>query len=159
MSTFKDLTGQKFNLLTVIELSTRRANNGGMYWKCECDCGTLKEVTSQSLLNGTSKSCGCSCKPYPSEDLTGQKFNRLLAVEKLLTRDKKNNIIYRCLCDCGKEKVVSASSLKGNRVKSCGCIKEERKNKLPVNNLVGKIFGRLIVLSVSDNRDRWNNTI
>jgi hypothetical protein len=28
-------------------------------WKCACDCGTIKEVPSEVLLNGSSTSCGC----------------------------------------------------------------------------------------------------
>ena len=28
-------------------------------WLCECSCGIRREVTTGSLVNGTSKSCGC----------------------------------------------------------------------------------------------------
>ena len=54
---FKDLTGMKFNRLTVIE----RAENKGSqtYWKCKCDCGKETIVNAYSLKSGHSKSCGC----------------------------------------------------------------------------------------------------
>lgn len=28
-------------------------------WRCKCDCGNIHEVVSRSLVNGSSKSCGC----------------------------------------------------------------------------------------------------
>ena len=57
MGTFKDLTGQKFGRLTVIE---RTENKGKQtMWKCLCDCGNYTIINGYSLRNGISKSCGC----------------------------------------------------------------------------------------------------
>lgn len=54
----EDLTGKKFNRWTVLNYS--HSNEHRMaYWNCRCECGTERSVTSQSLKNGTSKSCGC----------------------------------------------------------------------------------------------------
>jgi hypothetical protein len=33
--------------------------NGYALWYCECSCGNVVEVTSHSLQNGSTKSCGC----------------------------------------------------------------------------------------------------
>lgn len=57
MAELRDLTGQTFGRWTVIE----RANHPGnaTRWRCRCDCGTVKTVLSDSLVNGRSKSCGC----------------------------------------------------------------------------------------------------
>lgn len=55
----KDLTGQRFGLLTVKDLAyidtERRA-----IWNCTCDCGNNIQVSSHGLLGGTSISCGCA---------------------------------------------------------------------------------------------------
>lgn len=53
----EDLTGRKFGKLTVIE----RVGTTGSIWKCQCDCEerNYKEVPSQRLKNGDTKSCGC----------------------------------------------------------------------------------------------------
>ena len=56
---FNDLTGLRFGRLTVTELSERTGKNGERYWKCECDCGSTKDVSASALLSGYSKSCGC----------------------------------------------------------------------------------------------------
>ena len=36
-----------------------------IYWFCQCECGTKKFVTLQSLRNGGSRSCGCLKKDEP----------------------------------------------------------------------------------------------
>ncbi len=58
MSKLIDITGNRYNNLTVIE---RVANNirGQSRWKCLCDCGNYTEVTSNNLKSGAVKSCGC----------------------------------------------------------------------------------------------------
>jgi hypothetical protein len=55
-----DLTGKKFNHLTVIRYYGR-----GKYkhlWECLCDCGNKKIVDSSCLKNNYTKSCGCEAK-------------------------------------------------------------------------------------------------
>lgn len=61
---FIDLTGQRFNKLTVI----RRGQNVGKQtaWICKCDCGNVKTVTAAKLKNGNTKSCGCYRSRYVS---------------------------------------------------------------------------------------------
>lgn len=55
----KDLTGQVFGKLTVLQLSATRTSGGGAKWICKCECGNLKEVSSKSLQSGDTMSCGC----------------------------------------------------------------------------------------------------
>ena len=67
-SKVRDLTGQKFGLLTVIglaETDTRKT-----YWVCKCDCGNMKTVRSDSLLCGAIKSCGCIKRKQDEVNLT-----------------------------------------------------------------------------------------
>lgn len=54
----KDLTGQKFGRLTVIE-RTENAADGHAQWRCRCDCGNITVVASNNLQRGIIKSCGC----------------------------------------------------------------------------------------------------
>lgn len=48
-----DISGMKFSLWTVLS----HVHSG--FWMCRCDCGNEKTVGSNTLRNGTSKSCGC----------------------------------------------------------------------------------------------------
>lgn len=57
-------------------------------------------------------------------DLIGQRFNRLLVVEKIGTINQK--VMWKCKCDCGNFVNVHTSNLRSNRVKSCGCYKLDK---------------------------------
>lgn len=55
----KDLTGQKFGKLTVLERDTDKRNKEKVYWKCQCDCGNIISVVGGQLKSGKTMSCGC----------------------------------------------------------------------------------------------------
>lgn len=52
-----NLTGQKFNKLTVLDIA--KSIGGRTAWKCQCDCGIIKNIKTEELRNGGTKSCGC----------------------------------------------------------------------------------------------------
>lgn len=55
-------------------------------------------------------------------DLTGMRFGLLTAVEQVASepRGKRRNAMWRCVCDCGNDKIVLAQKLLDCRLKSCG---------------------------------------
>lgn len=55
---FEDLTGKKFQRLTVVE-RVFKENKKETYWLCVCDCGKETTVMSQHLKDGHTSSCGC----------------------------------------------------------------------------------------------------
>lgn len=55
------------------------------------------------------------------ENLTNQKFNKLLVLRRLPNQGKK--VMWECLCDCGNLTSVTTSNLKSGRTKSCGCLR------------------------------------
>ena len=60
-----DLKGKKVGLLTVIERVENRKGTDGKsraFWKCKCECGTIKEITSDVLSRNVTTSCGCVSK-------------------------------------------------------------------------------------------------
>lgn len=54
-----DLTGQRFNYLTVIGRAQESAKDGNARWLCKCDCGNMCVVRTDHLKSGNNKSCGC----------------------------------------------------------------------------------------------------
>jgi hypothetical protein len=58
MAQFKDLSGQKFNRLLVIQLGTK-TKGGRNRWLCRCDCGEMTQTATTALKQGLIKSCGC----------------------------------------------------------------------------------------------------
>lgn len=59
-----------------------------------------------------------SVKPL---DLTNQRFGRLVAV-MLMAERKAGLRAWRCICDCGKEKIALAKTLRDGGTRSCGCL-------------------------------------
>lgn len=58
--------------------------------------------------------------PPPIKDLTGQRFGRLLVVEK--TDFRQNRLVmWKCICDCGNETIVQGENLRNGHTQSCGC--------------------------------------
>ena len=55
---FKDLTGQRFGRLTVVERLPAKKNRKTR-WRCVCDCGKETEATIDHLTSGNTRSCGC----------------------------------------------------------------------------------------------------
>jgi hypothetical protein len=84
------------------------------------------------------------CMPI-AIDLTGKRFGRLIAVERLQRFNNKSTY-YKCLCDCGKSKEIRSNHLTMGATNSCGCLQKEMRGKSSEKNLVGERFGRLVVL-------------
>ena len=50
----KDLSGQKFGLLTAMYPTERRDHRGSVYWHCVCECGNEIDVSAGALMDGKS---------------------------------------------------------------------------------------------------------
>lgn len=119
----RDLTGQRFGRLTVIEKTNKR-HNGQVVWKCRCDCGKIVFVDSGQLTKGRKKSCGClydeSIKKRTNK-LTGHRFGKLIAIRPTDER-RHGEVVWECRCDCGKVAFVASGNLVRGNTKSCGCL-------------------------------------
>lgn len=60
-------------------------------------------------------------------DLTGQRFGRLVVVERAETK-------WLCKCDCGNTKAVLGGHLRSGDIKSCGCLQNEQRTKHGMRN-------------------------
>ena len=58
-------------------------------------------------------------------DLRGQTSGKLTVLREN-GRDKHNNVLWLCRCECGNEVTVRGSDLKSERTTSCGCYRRER---------------------------------
>ena len=123
-----DKTGRQYGRLTV--LNRAESKHGRVYWLCRCVCGELSLVRSESLQDGGTQSCGCLQKERAREtrpvvDETGNRHGKLTVLGRAgLTRNRQ--ILWRCLCDCGNESVVTGGSLRSGNTQSCGCLRKER---------------------------------
>lgn len=53
------LEGERFGELIVIRQLLKRDKNRKIRWRCKCSCGNITTITSNCLLTGNTKSCGC----------------------------------------------------------------------------------------------------
>ena len=151
MPTFEDLTGKRFGKLTVMYRAADYIQPSGQHkrmWHCVCDCGNECEVRAADLKTGNTTSCGCfqqfSRGKAQFEDLTGKKFGRLTVIERAedhVTPKGQHQRRWLCKCSCGMEKVFYATQLKTG-TNSCGCLKEERKEKRRIEKERQKIEER-----------------
>ena len=74
MGKIKDIKGQRFGKLVVLEFREMRNHNAT--WLCQCDCGNQAVVLSRCLLNGDTKSCGCIHNEQLAMRNKTQNFNR-----------------------------------------------------------------------------------
>jgi len=89
------------------------------------------------------------------ENLQGMKFGKLTVLkrgENHIQPSGQTKVTWVVQCDCGNTQsfLVQAGHLKSGHTTSCGCaiVDVARKNQSP--NLIGKIFGNLIVISRND---------
>lgn len=88
------------------------------------------------------------------KDLTGKIFGRLTVIS-YAGKGK-----WHCKCSCGTEKDIVGASLRNGVTKSCGCYNKDKIHyrALTNNDLAGRIFGNLTVISYAftkDNRNYW----
>lgn len=137
---FQDLTGQRFNRLTVIKQSDDYYINPASgarvaKWVCRCDCGEIITCTSTSLKDGHRQSCGCQKADKRLNDLTGIQFGHLIVTERAPSHVTPNGSIktmWKCRCtNCGNEDaIVSSEHLLSGDTKSCGCLRSENSKQM-----------------------------
>ena len=139
----KDLKDKRFGKLIVLEKTIKRTKDRNIIWKCQCDCGNLCEVSTNNLIQGYTKSCGCLVKEtmnnqsYALKDISGQRFGKLVALKPTNQRNKQGHVIWECKCDCGNITYADGVYLRQGDILSCGCLKsigEEKISKLLQQN-------------------------
>lgn len=140
----KNLTGQQFGQLIVLNRNTTYSKDNNLkskgYWDCKCICGKIITVQTHNLTSGNTKSCGCSYKGN-IKDLTGQRFGNLIVLaldkESMLQRPENyTGAIWICKCDCGNIISVKSQNLITESTISCGCIKNKSSGENKIYQLL-----------------------
>jgi len=104
---FIDLTGKKFNRLTVIKFSHIKINS---FWKCKCICGNYSIVNGQKLKSGHTKSCGC----WKKEKTGFKKGHKSFLTEESKKQIGKSNKGRKVTWGDKISKAMKGKKLKGN---------------------------------------------
>ena len=125
----KDLTGQKFGKLTVINRAENKINSSGRtrtMCNCICDCGNNKTVSSDYLKQTECPSCGCEALKNKIEknrvNNIGEKYGRLTILD-IIWDEKPSKAI--CKCDCGNNYIGIKADIVTGHTQSCGCLQSE----------------------------------
>ena len=148
-----DLTGKRFGRLLVLEEDPVRRYHT-IFWKCQCDCGSIKSINGRDLKSGKIVSCGCymrECNAQNYKDLTGQTFGYLTVIRKTGKRHS-GSIIWECQCRCGNIVEINSVYLLNGDTTSCGCYQKERIHERCASKLIGQRFGKLVVEEETDKR-------
>ncbi len=118
-----DITGMRSGRLVAVRPTDQKRRSSTL-WLCKCDCGGEILAEPYKIRNKVIASCGCIRMEKKIKDITGQRFGRLIALERL---DKKrgSSYLWHCQCDCGKTVDTSANSLLSGNTRSCGCLRVE----------------------------------
>ncbi|MEX0597056.1 MAG: hypothetical protein WD512_11205 [Candidatus Paceibacterota bacterium] len=96
----KDLTNQKFGLLTVIDRAPNKKN--WTMWNCVCDCGNKTTTYSTHLIRENVKSCGCNAIKKGSNhvqwtgfgEISGKRWNSIRRINQKGERKSRQNISF-----------------------------------------------------------------
>jgi len=105
------------------------------WWIDNTDCCNRKigfNVSSEPLTPGIERFI----------DLTGKKFNKL-TIAKYVGKNRYGQSLWKCLCDCGKDKIVTSGNFKSGNTQSCGCLcvgGNRLKHGLAKTGSVSKIY-------------------
>lgn len=129
---YKQYIGKKYNKLTILEYLGR---DRYPIFKCQCDCGKIKNINLDSMKGGLTTSCGCvrtesarnrmirsnkDRRKY--QEITPGSIKGYLFVKEI---NIKINDAYYHLCDCIKCQkenfYVSKSDIEYGRYITCGC--------------------------------------
>ena len=87
----------------------------------------------------------------------GNIYGKLTVLKRALRPEgRPKGAYWLCQCECGTQKIIRGADLRAGSVNSCGCL----LGKHSIKNEVGNIYGRLTVISISNERKNgsvcWN---
>lgn len=109
--------GDKFGEWTLLRPSSDKRK-----WVCQCSCGTIKEVRTDTLKTGMSRCCGCKTKEYqsrakleqgPKHNLKGMRFGEWTVLEYA------GDSHWLCRCSCGTVQKVQTGQLRFGTATRC----------------------------------------
>jgi len=161
MATKINEAGNRYGKLLVLEEMPRKKGEYPIRWRCRCDCGKETIVCGISLRSSNTKSCGClhkeSARRALKKEERGNRYGRWLVLEEAPS-GREGRTRWRCLCDCGTEKVVYGQKLRNGKSTSCGCLPSGKQGYTKIDER-GNRYGKWLVLKEaprgSDRQTRW----
>lgn len=114
-SKFKDLTGQKFGRLSVVQYAGRQGRKST--WLCRCECGNWStNIVTWTLTAGVTTSCGCFSKEKLAE---GRNYLHNGVIRHGMAKTRVYNIWRGILQRCNNPKASKYDNYGGRGIKVC----------------------------------------
>ena len=115
---FMDLTGQTFDLLTVLEPVGVNEHRSHL-WRCQCSCPDKNIVIrSTSSLRYTRKKSSCGC--IRGAQLLDRVFSLLTVIERIgLNKHGQYLWLCRCSCPAGNTRTAMSAELLSGKINAC----------------------------------------
>lgn len=122
-----DLIGSIKGVYTIIDKAPDRPEDRNAYWKCQCICGEVFEISTSDFNRHKHEICphkeGLLGGRIP-KDLVGQRFGKLTVLEYVGKR------YWKCRCDCGREIIRRGDILHRNdSCPACSTMNNSRGEK------------------------------
>lgn len=116
MPPLKDLTGNRYGELIVVQRCKENNKHNIPQWECKCNCGNTKIINGSDLKSGYYKSCGC--KKYEGFkkhiDQDKREGTRLTALH--MTKGKRNKSGVKGVCKHRGNKWRAYIGFKGKQI-------------------------------------------
>lgn len=150
MGNKKDVTGEKYHMLTITGLAPSKREPSGKLVKrvyTVCECGNTNESSYRNLKRGLIKSCGCLNENAKTKVNIGDTFNHWTLLEEIKPFVEERRYLVRCVC--GQERIRALTDVYRGYTKSCGC---QGKIKVPKEEKV-----RLVPVDTEE--EKWKQSI
>lgn len=92
-------------------------------------------------------------------NLMGKEFGKLIVLERIV-KNKWNQFLWLCQCDCGQKIIIRGSSLKDGNTKSCGCLQKEIVTRHGHNTRIEKskiyiVWDHMVQRCINSNNKRY----
>ncbi len=142
--------GDRFGMLEVTGPKEKRPGHTEYLHPCRCDCGQRCYAAPAYLGNGSQTSCGCHGVSARRAKMMGVRKGRLVVVDPDVASQnplKPGEWWVRCQCDCGREHITRAHSIRHGDTSSCGCGSNKGPNHRDLS-AVGDRAGMLEIVAL-----------
>ena len=101
---------------------------GNQTWEAQCQrCGLVRSYKTANIK--PEKATGGQCTCSKSGVQIGDRFGRLVVLNRDISRQGEGRVCWNCQCDCGKILSLPGKALKSGSTRSCGCLNNDTRRE------------------------------
>lgn len=153
--------GMRLGKLVIIECVGINKHRYIQY-KVKCDCGTIKQYSSQYLRKRTCCGCTINHRPKISKKLENISMGGMKIIKEVGIT-KHGHVNYLCKCECCEHEILLSTSQlnirKRKNIKECIFCRDNSLTQIKLNDLTGKKIGKITIESFHHSKNGtsyWN---